>query len=201
MSSCGRKSVKINGSKPKSPCRNRLLTSSHISKAKSQEEAKSTKSLTAAGAIGNFMYKNVGNDPQMRKYHTAEMNTILREVNQIKQVEALQLPLFRREIELTPRSKAAIAPKVTQRLNFNADQVLFKNLTPLNVNDSILIQKPSNANPNKFKKINKVPAPELCHWLEPQTALKFTIPEPELMLEFCDTEVDPFDCYLLMENL
>ncbi|XP_011189367.2 protein PPP1R35 homolog [Zeugodacus cucurbitae] len=135
-----------------------------------------------------------------RKYKTPQMNTILRDVNQIENVQSLRPPVLNKDIDLTPRSKAAIAPKVTQKLNFNTDQVVFKNLTPINVNDSILIQKQCSANPNKYKKINKTPSPDLCHWLDPLPALKHTIPEPEITLEFCEIEIDPFECYLRLLN-
>nr|XP_014099417.1 uncharacterized protein LOC106624252 [Bactrocera oleae] len=135
-----------------------------------------------------------------RKYKTPQMNTILREVDQIENVRSLRPPLFKKDIDLTPRSKAAIAPKVTQRLNFNTDQVVFKNLTPINVNDTILIQKQCCANPNKYKNTNKTPSPDLCHWLDPIPAIKHAIPEPEIALEFCEIEIDPFESYLRLLN-
>lgn len=47
-----------------------------------------------------------------RKYKTPQMNTILREGNEIENVQSLRPPLLRKDVDLTPRSKAAIAPKV-----------------------------------------------------------------------------------------
>ncbi|XP_017471527.1 PREDICTED: uncharacterized protein LOC108362883 [Rhagoletis zephyria] len=135
-----------------------------------------------------------------RKYSAPQMSTVLRDVNLMENIEALRPPLFKNDVDLTPRSKATIAPKITQRLNFNAAQVNFKNLTPINVNDSILIQNQCNSNHSRLTKPNKVPSPELCHWLEPLPPLKHSIPEPEITLEFCDQEFDPFDCYLLLLN-
>ncbi|XP_011202500.2 uncharacterized protein LOC105225642 [Bactrocera dorsalis] len=138
--------------------------------------------------------------PNEKQYKTPQMNTILREVNQIENVQSLRPQVFKKDIDLTPRSKAIIAPKVTQRLNFNTDQVVFKNLTPINVNDTILIQKQCSANPNKYKKTNKTPSPDLCHWLDRIPSLRHEIPEPEIALEFCEIEIDPFESYLQLIN-
>ncbi|XP_054742666.1 protein PPP1R35 homolog [Anastrepha obliqua] len=170
-------------------CKNKLQAHSHSS-CPSANQVQAVKVTASIGSSG---------DKIVRKYNAPQLNSVLREVNQIENIEAMRPPLFKQDIDLTPRSKAIIAPKVTQRLNFNTDQVVFKNLTPINVNDSILIQK-HNACPNKYKKLNKVPSPELYHWLEPLPALKHTIDEPEITLEFCEEELDPFQSYLRLLN-
>uniref|UniRef100_W8BTS5 Protein phosphatase 1 regulatory subunit 35 C-terminal domain-containing protein n=1 Tax=Ceratitis capitata TaxID=7213 RepID=W8BTS5_CERCA len=199
MPNCKSKNVVKNSKtlqKPACQKQDRMPSSSIncIKKGEIKEVPKSSSSKSRLQQIATV--DNCIND---KKYKTPQMNTILREKNQIESLKSIQPPIFKNDLDLTPRSKAIIAPKVTQRLNFNADEVIFKNLTPINVNDTILIQKQCNANPNKFK-ANKIPSPELCHWLNPLPPLKHTIPEPEITLEFCDIEIDPFDIYLRLLN-
>lgn len=68
--------------------------------------------------------------------------------------------------------------QITKKLNFPPDQPIFKNLIPINVNDSLLI---SSEEPKPFRKkyvakTNKDPVPELSDFLTPIPPLEHVIP-------------------------
>ncbi|XP_001357431.3 uncharacterized protein Rcd4 [Drosophila pseudoobscura] len=93
------------------------------------------------------------------------------------------------ELELTPQSQAALAPKVTQKMNFLPHQAVFKGLVPLNVNDSILPPKKIARKPSKENRA-KTAEPELEDYVQPIAPKQLNIPDPELHLEF---KPEPFN--------
>ncbi|XP_017152294.1 uncharacterized protein LOC108162198 [Drosophila miranda] len=98
------------------------------------------------------------------------------------------------ELELTPQNQAALAPKVTQKMNFLPHQAVFKGLVSLNVNDSILppkkiARKPSKGQHSKENRAKTV-EPELEDYVQPIAPKQLNIPEPELHLEF---KPEPFN--------
>ncbi|XP_020807841.1 uncharacterized protein LOC110183829 [Drosophila serrata] len=85
---------------------------------------------------------------------------------------------------------AAIAPKITQKLNFQPGDTVFKNLESLNVNDSVLITQKTNSRPVNTKA--KQPDLKLADYLENIRLIDMYVPEPELNLKF---DREPFDFY------
>lgn len=80
-----------------------------------------------------------------------------------------------------------LSSETSKKLNFGVTYNVFKNLLPLNVNDSIL--PPPQQNVFRSAKVNKNNVdpslqPDLRDFLTPMPPLVHYIPEPELRLEF-----------------
>ncbi|XP_022208130.1 uncharacterized protein LOC111064685 [Drosophila obscura] len=92
------------------------------------------------------------------------------------------------DLNLTPQTQAAVAPKITQKMNFLPDEAVFKGLVPLNVNESILPPQKMGRKPSKSKhsKENRARTaePELEDYVQPIAPRQMIIPEPELHLEY-----------------
>ena len=62
---------------------------------------------------------------------------------------------------------------------------MFKNLTPINVNDSLLLPKEKVPIPKKYvRSKEKIPEPDLRDFIEPVEPFEYFIPEPEIKLDF-----------------
>ncbi|SPP86228.1 uncharacterized protein LOC117588121 [Drosophila guanche] len=98
------------------------------------------------------------------------------------------------DLNLTPQTQAAVAPKINQKLNFLPDQAVFKGLVPLNVNDSILPPQRMGRKPSKGKNskenIPKTAEPELRDYVQLVPPMTMIIPEPVLRLEY---KPEPFN--------
>ncbi|XP_017132158.1 uncharacterized protein LOC108149233 [Drosophila elegans] len=100
------------------------------------------------------------------------------------------------DTNVSPEAAAAIAPKVTQKMNFPPDQTVFKNLVPLNVNDSVLEplklkRVASKDKPTKESEPSKVSnEPQLADYVEKVDPIAMSIKEPELRLDYTQ---EPFD--------
>ncbi|KAH8355862.1 hypothetical protein KR200_010905 [Drosophila serrata] len=114
-----------------------------------------------------------------------EYNTCVRQKNEIENIKKVQAP-----VTVSPKSMAAIAPKITQKLNFQPGDTVFKNLESLNVNDSVLITQKTNSRPVNTKA--KQPDLKLADYLENIRLIDMYVPEPELNLKF---DREPFDFY------
>lgn len=90
---------------------------------------------------------------------------------------------------------SCISLQVTRKLNFLPNYTVFKNLIPINVNDSILMPRQEISLPQKYGKTDKICPPELCDFLKPVEHNIYTEPEPNLKLQFCDYEFDILSNY------
>ncbi|XP_011290302.1 protein PPP1R35 homolog [Musca domestica] len=107
-------------------------------------------------------------------------------LRQMRQAEKLQH-------QKVPPSGAGAADNIptlpsetTKKLNFGVTYNVFKNLLPLNVNDSFLPpQQPSTSKSSKVKKPTETTLqPDLRDYLKPMPPLKHIVPEPKLQLQF-----------------
>lgn len=113
------------------------------------------------------------------KYHLPEPNTALKFSKEIKQIQAGKgttaqasdkiLKKIMEETELLRKER------VTQQLNFPTQKVIFKNLTPINVNDSVIQMDAKKIVPRKsgIEKSNKDPEPFLADFVDPLPPYKF----------------------------
>ncbi|KAH8249144.1 hypothetical protein KR032_006314 [Drosophila birchii] len=122
--------------------------------------------------------------PVLQQLAAPEYNTCVRQKNEIDNIKKVQPP-----VTLSPTSMAAIAPKISQKLNFQPGDTVFKNLKSLNVNDSVMITQKTSSRP-----VSKTKPPELklADYLENIRRIDMYVPEPELNLEF---DQEPFDFY------
>ncbi|XP_037902786.1 uncharacterized protein LOC119646412 [Hermetia illucens] len=115
---------------------------------------------------------------QSVKYKVPQVNTSEKLIDRIERIQTMNTKKEVRLDKLTPRSKAVVSQEITKKLNFPPDQPIFKNLIPINVNDSLLI---SSEEPKPFRKkyvakTNKDPVPELSDFLTPIPPLEHVIP-------------------------
>ncbi|KAI8043099.1 protein PPP1R35 homolog [Drosophila gunungcola] len=100
------------------------------------------------------------------------------------------------DTNVSPEAAAAIAPKVTQKMNFPPDKTVFKDLVPLNVNDSVLepLKLKRGASKDKQSKESEPSKvsnePQLADYVEKVEPIAMTIKEPELRLDYTQ---EPFD--------
>ncbi|XP_017022475.1 protein PPP1R35 homolog [Drosophila kikkawai] len=123
--------------------------------------------------------------PVLQPLAAPEYNTCVRQKSEIDIMKKVQPP-----VTLSPKSMAAIAPKITQKLNFQPSDTVFKNLESLNVNDSVMIPQKTSSRPVNRKA--KQPELQLADYLENIQLIDLYVPEPDLGLEF---KRKPFDCY------
>lgn len=66
--------------------------------------------------------------------------------------------------------------QITKKLNFAPTQTIFRNLQPINVNDSIMISKMTKG-PRKCysNNVDKIPVPNLHDFLKPVEPLQLTV--------------------------
>ncbi|XP_073827076.1 reduction in Cnn dots 4 [Musca autumnalis] len=105
-------------------------------------------------------------------------------LRQMRQAEKLQN-------QKPPSSAGANIPSLpsetTKKLNFGVTYNVFRNLLPINVNDSILPpqQQPTSSRINKVtKNVDTSLQPDLRDYLKPMPPLTHFVPEPELSLQF-----------------
>ncbi|KAM7350565.1 reduction in Cnn dots 4 [Cochliomyia hominivorax] len=117
------------------------------------------------------------------------LNSVLRHELQIKQLQKTKLPVTTTENEI-------VSQKLTTKLNFGANQKVFGNLTPINVNDSLLMPKAKTSIPKKYSRSSdKIPIPELNDFLEVVAPHTFTVEEPEIKVETIKYEFDVMSYY------
>ncbi|XP_075153427.1 reduction in Cnn dots 4 [Haematobia irritans] len=82
-------------------------------------------------------------------------------------------------------SDDVLPSETTKKLNFGVTYNIFKNLLPLNVNDSILpsqnVMRPTT---KVHKNVDTTLQPDLRDYILPMEPLTHVVPEPELNLEF-----------------
>ncbi|KNC27081.1 hypothetical protein FF38_00899 [Lucilia cuprina] len=131
--------------------------------------------------------------PQRQKLTKPTQNSTLRQKQQIEQLQKTNLL---KNTNKTEDNLHLNPSKYTTKLNFGANHKLFKNLTPINVNDSILLPKDKMPIPKKYIPNNdKIPAPELQDFLDTVAPNTYVIPEPEINLEFMEYEFDVLSAY------
>ncbi|KAH8282801.1 hypothetical protein KR054_009942 [Drosophila jambulina] len=123
--------------------------------------------------------------PVLQQLAAPEYNTCVRQKSEIDTLKKVQPP-----VAVSPKSMAAIAPKITQKLNFQPGDTIFKNLESLNVNDSVIVQQKTSSRPANSKA--RQPELKLADYLENIRLIDMYVPEPELRLEF---NREPFDFY------
>ncbi|KAH8392925.1 hypothetical protein KR215_010983 [Drosophila sulfurigaster] len=122
-----------------------------------------------------------------------QSNTTIRKHEELNALQNMRAVV---DSNLTPRSKAAIAPKVTVKMNFAPNVAIFKNLTPLNVNDTLSnweVSKPSKPIPK-----TEQPEPVLNQYVETIKPVERFMPEPALQLEFPYDDYDFLQAYKKM---
>ncbi|KAH8413362.1 hypothetical protein KR009_010384 [Drosophila setifemur] len=143
--------------------------------------------------------KTSGGRPNaMQKFAVPHYNSCVRkqeELNALGKIRSLVT-----DSNLSPASKTAIAPRVTQKMNFPIDQTVFKDLVPLNVNDSMLLphkqqREPSKSRASKENALKTNSDPQLADYAEQIEPITMAIPEPELHLDFPQDHFDFFGAY------
>ncbi|KAH8353555.1 hypothetical protein KR084_011787 [Drosophila pseudotakahashii] len=125
------------------------------------------------------------------KFAVPQYNTTVRKQSEVQIISHIML-----DTKIHSEASAAIAPKVTQKMNFAPDQTVFKDLVPLNVNDSVLVPKKlrsdaSKNKPSKETEPNKAKSePQLADYAEKVEPIEMAIPEPQIHL---DCTQEPFD--------
>ncbi|XP_017004791.2 protein PPP1R35 homolog [Drosophila takahashii] len=125
------------------------------------------------------------------KFAVPQYNTTVRKQSEVQIISHIML-----DTKIQSEANAVIAPKVTQKMNFPPDQTVFKDLVPLNVNDSVLVPKKiktdaSKNKPSKETEPNKAKSePQLADYAEKVEPIEMAIPEPQIHL---DCTQEPFD--------
>ncbi|XP_016989255.2 uncharacterized protein LOC108051618 [Drosophila rhopaloa] len=126
----------------------------------------------------------------VHKFAVPQYNSTVRKQDEINVITQLQT-----DTNLSPGAAAAIAPKVTQKMNFPPDKTVFSGLVPLNVNDSVLVPHKVKRNTSKDSRsketdASKVNEPQLADYAEKVDPIVMAIPEPRLRLDYTQ---EPFD--------
>uniref|UniRef100_A0A182Q0Y1 Protein phosphatase 1 regulatory subunit 35 C-terminal domain-containing protein n=1 Tax=Anopheles farauti TaxID=69004 RepID=A0A182Q0Y1_9DIPT len=108
------------------------------------------------------------------KYKQPELHSTLGISKQIESVKKLDPQPITNIGQLTPNSKKIVNAQITKQLNHQYDQVVFKHLAPVNVNDSVLIPMLGArktiapvAAKSKYVSTEKDPEPTLSEYLSP----------------------------------
>ncbi|EDW57635.1 protein PPP1R35 homolog [Drosophila virilis] len=127
------------------------------------------------------------------KFAVPQFNTMIRSQAEVATLQKMRVAAT--GPELTPRSKAAIAPKLTQKMNFPQARTVFRDLIPINVNDSLReIERPRIVKAKDPSKSN-IAEPVLADYVEKIEHVQLLMPEPELIMEFPDEEFDFLRAY------
>ncbi|XP_030377211.1 uncharacterized protein LOC115626099 [Scaptodrosophila lebanonensis] len=134
---------------------------------------------------------------------TPHYNTTVRKRNEIAILHQMRPVAIQNDVDLTPRTKMAIAPKVTQKMNFPLDRpAVFKDLVPLNVNDSIL--QPLKSKPFKKgsskERNSEAQEPQLADYVEQIERVELVIPEPNIHLDFPLDDFNFFEAFKKVYN-
>ncbi|KAH8324429.1 hypothetical protein KR074_007161 [Drosophila pseudoananassae] len=143
----------------------------------------------------------VENEPQMpapefisfraplcaRKFAVPHYNSTVRKKEEIDVLNKMRA-VIKDTTNLTPGIITAIAPRVTHKMNFPPDQPVFKDLVPLNVNDSVLVpHKQGDSLRNRITKeaVSKSKSePQLADYAEKIEPIILAVPEPGIYLDF-----------------
>ncbi|XP_055915992.1 uncharacterized protein LOC129948877 [Eupeodes corollae] len=143
--------------------------------------------------LTNIIYAEA-NKENNGNYDEPILNTILALGRQMQSLQLDRPPMrtLCSTEDLSPRSKAIVMPKISQKLNFPHDKNVFRNLIPINVNDSVLLPKKKSSLRKKY--INhKVLTPDLGDFLDPIPRLEHTIPEPDIELIHAPSDINVFE--------
>ncbi|XP_017060654.1 uncharacterized protein LOC108100999 [Drosophila ficusphila] len=127
----------------------------------------------------------------LHKFAVPQYNTSVRKQDEINLLSQIQV-----DPSLSPGAKAVIAPRVTQKMNFPPSKTVFKDLVPLNVNDSMLIPSNFKGSSSKEKRtkdtdLNKANIePQLADYADNVDPITIAIPEPQIRMDFVQ---EPFD--------
>ncbi|XP_035775691.1 uncharacterized protein LOC118457875 [Anopheles albimanus] len=108
--------------------------------------------------------------PATNKYKQPELHSTLGVSKQIETVRRTHTAPITNIGQLTPRTKKFVKAQITKKLNHQYDERTFKALTPVNVNDSVLLQEPRAALKNRCKFQDKkelTREPVLSDYLKP----------------------------------
>ncbi|ETN61593.1 hypothetical protein AND_006755 [Anopheles darlingi] len=124
--------------------------------------------------IVRSILKNAGSAttqaPTTNKYKQPELHSTLGVSKQIETVRRTHTAPITNIGQLTPRTKKFVKAQITKKLNHQYDERTFKALTPVNVNDSVLLQNPPGALKNRCKfqdKKEMTREPVLSDYLKP----------------------------------
>ncbi|KAH8395574.1 hypothetical protein KR222_000327 [Zaprionus bogoriensis] len=127
-----------------------------------------------------------------------QYNTTLRMQQEFNVLQSMPTVI---RTQLTPRSKAAMAPTVTQKMNFPPHRAVFKGLTPLNVNDSLDEREWAKAGTSREAAVRaNTGEPQLEDYLEKIEHMQLISPDPELLLEFPSEDFDFLQAYNRVYN-
>ncbi|XP_013112216.2 protein PPP1R35 homolog [Stomoxys calcitrans] len=102
--------------------------------------------------------------------------TTLRQLRQGKSIQNQKPPDVPEDVILPSET--------SKKLNFGETNKIFKNLLPINVNDSILPPQNVFRTQKVHKNMDPSLLPDLRDYLQPLPPFSHVIPEPELHLEF-----------------
>uniref|UniRef100_A0A182NB12 Protein phosphatase 1 regulatory subunit 35 C-terminal domain-containing protein n=1 Tax=Anopheles dirus TaxID=7168 RepID=A0A182NB12_9DIPT len=150
-----------------------------ILKQAAQTKARESKPPAPSSSVGAETSTSAS-QPNTTKYKQPELHSMLDICNQIETVKQLEPPPVTSIGQLTPLSKKLVNAQITKQLNHQYDQVVFKRLAPVNVNDSVLIPMlgarkttaPANAK-SKYVSKEKDPEPTLSDYLCPILRLPY----------------------------
>ncbi|XP_055836472.1 uncharacterized protein LOC129905108 [Episyrphus balteatus] len=145
--------------------------------------------------LTNLIYSEAANKENTGNYDEPILNTILALGRQMQSLQLDRQPMRTLSSidELSPRSKAVVIPKISKKLNFPHDKTIFRNLIPINVNDSILLPKKKSSIRKKYIVNHKVPTPDLGDFLDPIAPLEHIIPEPDIDLIHDPNDINSFE--------
>uniref|UniRef100_A0A182K1I3 Protein phosphatase 1 regulatory subunit 35 C-terminal domain-containing protein n=1 Tax=Anopheles christyi TaxID=43041 RepID=A0A182K1I3_9DIPT len=104
------------------------------------------------------------------KYKQPELHTTLSLSKKIETVKKMEPQSVTSMGQLTPSSKKRVNIQVTKQLNRLYDQVVFKKLPPINVNDTVLVPTTRNrlsTSKTRYIQDKKEPEPVLSDYLRP----------------------------------
>ncbi|KAH8240865.1 hypothetical protein KR026_006412 [Drosophila bipectinata] len=146
----------------------------------------------------------VDNEPQMpapefisfrapvcaRKFAVPHYNSTVRKKEEIDVLNKMRAVI---------KDTAKLTPGVTHKMNFPPDQPVFKDLVPLNVNDSVLVpHKQGESSKNRISKetVSKSqPEPQLADYVEKIESIILAVPEPGIHLDFPREKFDFLGAY------
>nr|XP_040232357.2 protein PPP1R35 homolog [Anopheles coluzzii] len=152
---------------PPPPAKSILKPSVPVSSTRPSTKLQAPSATTSAGAGASAATSGAG----ATKYKQPELHTTLGLSKRIETVQKMEAPSINSIGQLTPSSKKRVNAMVTKHLNHLYDQVVFKKLAPVNVNDTVLVpttrSRLGDAKARYVFKDKKDPEPVLSDYLRP----------------------------------
>ncbi|XP_039479049.1 uncharacterized protein LOC120443786 [Drosophila santomea] len=130
------------------------------------------------------------------KLAVPQYNTTVRKQNEVQIISNIKL-----DTKLHTEARLSIAPKVTQKMNFAPNKAVFKDLVPLNVNDSLLVPHKNKTDAPKTKTSKESETrktkdePQLAEYAEKVDPIVMEVKEPTLRLDWVPEPFDFFGAY------